>query len=53
LSIISVKGDLYYGILATRDAHGLYEKYGFKKVVEKYMRKDSDCILYTGGKNNV
>ena len=29
-----------FGILATRDAHGLYEKYGFKKVGEKYMRKD-------------
>ncbi len=24
----------------TGDAHGLYEKYGFKKVGEKYMRKD-------------
>jgi len=34
-----------FGILATRDAHGLYEKYGFKKVGEKYMRKDSDFIL--------
>jgi predicted GNAT family N-acyltransferase len=29
-----------FGILATRDAHGLYEKYGFYKVGEKYMRKD-------------
>jgi len=29
-----------YGLLATRDAHGLYEKYGFYKVGEKYMRKD-------------
>jgi len=29
------------GILATRDAQKLYEKYGFKKVDgEKYMRKD-------------
>jgi len=34
-----------FGILATRDAHGLYEKYGFKKVGKKYMRKDSDFIL--------
>jgi len=37
--------DGMFGILATRDAHGLYEKYGFKKVGEKYMRKDSDFIL--------
>ncbi|MCL2722455.1 MAG: GNAT family N-acetyltransferase [Treponema sp.] len=29
-----------FGLLATRDAHGLYEKYGFYKVGEKYMRKD-------------
>jgi predicted GNAT family N-acyltransferase len=29
-----------FGILATRDAHGLYEKYGFYKVGKKYMRKD-------------
>jgi len=29
------------GILATNDAHGLYEKYGFKKVGEKFMRKDN------------
>jgi len=28
------------GILATNDAHGLYEKFGFKKVSEKFMRKD-------------
>jgi len=28
------------GLLATRDAHELYEKYGFYKVGEKYMRKD-------------
>ncbi|MDR2718954.1 MAG: GNAT family N-acetyltransferase [Treponema sp.] len=33
--------DGMFGILATRDAHGLYEKYGFKKVGEKYMRKDA------------
>jgi len=37
--------DGIFGILATRDAHGLYEKYGFKKVGEKYMRKDSDLLL--------
>jgi ribosomal protein S18 acetylase RimI-like enzyme len=30
------------GLLATRDAQGLYEKYGFEKVDgEKYMRKDA------------
>ena len=34
-----------FGILATRDAHGLYEKYGFKKVGEKYMRKDAEFSL--------
>ena len=32
--------DGMFGILATRDAHGLYEKYGFYKVDGKYMRKD-------------
>ncbi len=32
--------DGMFGILATGDAHGLYEKYGFKKIGEKYMRKD-------------
>jgi len=37
--------DGMFGILATRDAHGLYEKYGFKVVEGKYMRKDSDIIL--------
>jgi predicted GNAT family N-acyltransferase len=37
--------DGMFGILATRDAHGLYEKYGFKKVGEKYMRKDNEFIL--------
>ena len=31
-----------FGILATRDAHGLYEKYGFKKEPEKYMRRNTD-----------
>jgi len=29
-----------FGILATRDAHGLYEQYGFKLVTDKYMRRD-------------
>jgi GNAT superfamily N-acetyltransferase len=29
-----------FGILATRDAHGLYEKYGFKVANDKYMRKN-------------
>ena len=34
--------DGMFGILATRDAQKLYEKYGFKKVdAEKYMRKDA------------
>ena len=33
--------DGLFGILATKDAHGLYEKYGFYKVGEKYMRKDT------------
>ncbi|GBU27893.1 GCN5 family acetyltransferase [Treponema sp. R8-4-B8] len=37
--------DGMFGILATRDAHGLYEKYGFKKVGDKYMRKDNEFIL--------
>ena len=30
-----------FGVLATRDAHGLYEQYGFKLVTDRYMRKDS------------
>jgi len=34
--------DGMFGILATRDAQKLYDKYGFKKVdAEKYMRKDN------------
>jgi len=38
-----------FGILATRDAQGLYEKYGFKKVDgEKYMRRDTE-----NSKNNL
>lgn len=32
------------GILATRDAHGLYEQYGFKKDTEKCMTKDRGVI---------
>jgi predicted GNAT family N-acyltransferase len=31
-----------FGILATRDAHGLYEQYGFKREPEKYMRRNAD-----------
>jgi predicted GNAT family N-acyltransferase len=31
-----------FGILATRDAHGLYEEYGFRKEPEKFMRRNSD-----------
>ncbi len=27
------------GILATLDAHGLYEQYGFQKVPDRFMRK--------------
>jgi len=30
-----------FGVLATKDAHGLYEQYGFKLVIDKYMRKDA------------
>ena len=30
------------GLLATRDAHGLYEKYGFEKAGERYMRKTAE-----------
>ena len=30
-----------FGVLATRDAHSLYEQYGFKLVTDKYMRKDN------------
>jgi predicted GNAT family N-acyltransferase len=36
------KLDGMFGLLATSDSHGLYEKYGFKKVGEKYMRKDAE-----------
>jgi len=37
--------DGIFGILATRDAQKLYEKYGFKKVdAEKYMRKDAETL---------
>ena len=31
-----------FGILATRDAHGLYEKYGFQKVPDKFMRRNAN-----------
>jgi len=31
-----------FGILATRDAHGLYEKYGFKKEPERFMRRNAN-----------
>lgn len=31
-----------FGILGTKDAHGLYEKYGFHLVKDRYMRKDAD-----------
>ncbi|MEG2183029.1 MAG: GNAT family N-acetyltransferase [Oscillospiraceae bacterium] len=31
-----------FGILATSDAHGLYEKYGFNLVNDRYMRKNAD-----------
>jgi GNAT superfamily N-acetyltransferase len=30
------------GILATRDAHGLYEKYGFQRAPEKFMRRNAN-----------
>jgi predicted GNAT family N-acyltransferase len=33
------------GILKTRDAHRLYEKYGFKKDKEKFMLKDIEFIV--------
>lgn len=31
-----------FGILGTKDAHGLYEKYGFALVKDRYMRKDTE-----------
>ena len=31
-----------FGILGTRDAHGLYEKYGFKREPERFMRRSAD-----------
>jgi len=43
IEIITERKELdgMFGILGTRDAQKLYEKYGFKKVdAEKYMRKD-------------
>ena len=30
-----------FGVLATKDAHGLYEQYGFKLIKDRYMRKDA------------
>jgi predicted GNAT family N-acyltransferase len=33
---------LLSGILATRDAHGFYEKFGFTKNTENFMRKRHD-----------
>jgi GNAT superfamily N-acetyltransferase len=30
------------GVLATRDAHGLYEKYGFQRAPEKFMRRNAN-----------
>ncbi len=30
-----------FGILATRDAHGLYEKHGFQKAPDKFMRRNT------------
>ena len=30
-----------FGILATRDAHGLYEKYGFQRAPGKFMRRNA------------
>ncbi|HEX3046394.1 MAG TPA: GNAT family N-acetyltransferase [Bacillota bacterium] len=30
-----------FGILATRDAHGLYEKYGFQKEPGRFMRRNA------------
>lgn len=31
-----------FGILATRDAHGLYEKFGFQRVPDKFMRRNAN-----------
>lgn len=30
-----------FGILATKDAHGLYERYGFGLVTDKFMRRSA------------
>ncbi len=32
----------FFGVLATRNAHGLYEKYGFQKAPEKFMRRNAN-----------
>lgn len=31
-----------FGILGTQDAHGLYEKYGFGLVTDRFMRKSQE-----------
>lgn len=31
-----------FGILGTQNAHGLYEKYGFNLVTDKFMRKSAE-----------
>lgn len=31
-----------FGILGTQDAHGLYEKYGFNLVNDRFMRKSAE-----------
>lgn len=36
------------GILATRDAHGLYEHYGFEKDTDRFMKKKEQGINING-----
>lgn len=31
-----------FGILGTKDAHGLYEKYGFNLITDRFMRKPAE-----------
>ncbi len=31
-----------FGILGTKDAHGLYEKYGFSLITDRFMRKPAE-----------
>lgn len=31
-----------FGILGTKDAHGLYEKYGFNLINDRFMRKSAE-----------